>query len=69
MSESKETLHPTMQCKCLRSKEMYYSSPCSMHELEDCGAYWCLSTYEAVGPDRGAATPEECGPSRSCFKS
>ncbi len=68
MSESKDTLHPSMQCKSLRSKEMYYSSPCSMGELCDSGAYWCLKTYEATGPDRAPATPQECGPDRTCFR-
>ena len=68
MGEDNDTLHPTMQCKSLRCKEMYYSSPCSMHELNESGAYWCLQTYEAIGPDRDPATPQECGPGRTCFK-
>jgi hypothetical protein len=29
--------------------------------------YWCGESLTCIGPDNGVASPQECGPGRSCY--
>jgi hypothetical protein len=54
-------------CKCLRSKDMYYGAPGAEPEQDGGGAFWCLKTHEAFGPDGQPASREECAQTRECY--
>lgn len=67
MSESNNSTGLRSQCRNLRSKEMYYESPGQEEDAFAGGAYWCLKTHEAFGPDGQPAEKKECCAGRSCF--
>jgi hypothetical protein len=56
---------PPFPCRHLRSKEMYYQG--SEDDDFSSGIYWCLRTYEPLGPDGQPVGKNDCCTGRSCF--
>lgn len=55
-------------CQCMRSKEMYYEPAGAEDDEFSSGAFWCMKTHEAFGPDGQPVGKNECGPGRSCYR-
>lgn len=69
MNKAKPFPKPMTQCKCLRSKEMYYEPPGEEEDEFSSGIYWCTETHEGFGPDGEPVGKHECGSKRSCYLS
>jgi hypothetical protein len=54
-------------CQNLRSKEMYYQSPGEEEDAYSSGAYWCVQTQEAFGPDGQPTGRRVCCHGRNCY--
>ena len=67
MSELNKTTGLRSPCRNLRCKEMYYENPGREEDEFSSGAYWCLKTNEAFGPDGQPAEKKDCCAERSCF--
>ena len=58
----------SLPCRYMRSKEMYYEEPGQEEDDYASGAYWCMQTEEAFGPDNDPCDKQDCGPHRSCYR-
>jgi hypothetical protein len=65
-SSSQIVNSPSIACRHLRCKEMYYDSPQPADEMSD--VYWCGKTQEVMGPDGKSCSKCECGPERACYQ-
>ena len=55
-------------CRCLHSKEMFtHAEPDHRIPSMSSGIYWCVHTYNCLGPDGQVAEPESCKPGRGCY--
>lgn len=68
MNEPKPQAAPTIQCKHLRCKEMYYGAHGQQDESAFPQVYWCAKTLESYGPDKDGADSEECCEGRTCYE-
>jgi hypothetical protein len=59
-------------CASLRSKKFFMLGvlPTEASQYLDASNHcWCRETQQVLGPDGGAARPEDCVPGRSCYSS
>ena len=55
-------------CRCLQSKEMFVQAePDPGIPSMSSGIYWCIHTYNCLGPDGRVAEPKTCVPNRRCY--
>ena len=60
---------PVFPCKHLRSYEMYFQEDALLQEDKySSGAYHCMCTHDAIGPDGESVEREECTTDRECFE-
>jgi hypothetical protein len=64
---SSVALHPN--CRCLRSKEMFYEVEGGADPIHASGSgiFWCTHTQNCLGPDGQVAEPKRCKPGRECY--
>ncbi len=56
-------------CPCLHSKEMFVQTePDPGIPSMSSGIYWCIHTYNCLGPDGKVAEPGACKLGRRCFR-
>jgi hypothetical protein len=64
--QSTETGHEI--CRCLRSKEMFIHAEADTRlPSGSSGIFWCIHTYNCLGPDGRVAEPASCKPGRACY--
>jgi len=59
-------------CGSLRSKKFFMLDALATEAeqyLDASNHCWCRETQQVIGPDGGRATPNRCGPGRSCYTS
>jgi hypothetical protein len=69
---SRLTVLQTPFCGDLRSKKLYMTNtiPATADDIYDASGHtWCYHTQMPVGPDGYVVGPDECGPSRKCYRS
>lgn len=56
-------------CRCLRSKEMFYQVEGGADPIRESGSgiFWCTHTQNCLGPDGQVAEPQNCKPGRDCY--
>jgi hypothetical protein len=59
---------PHEPCRLLRWKAMFIDSEPDPHvPASNDQIYWCGESLTCIGPDNQVASPQECGPGRSCY--
>ncbi|MHC5007060.1 MAG: hypothetical protein ACYTGF_06845 [Planctomycetota bacterium] len=58
-------------CAHIRHKLMYcaksHAARGMVDDSSDTRVFFCVKTFEALGPDDQPVSPGECAPGRSCF--
>ncbi|MGD9791425.1 MAG: hypothetical protein AB7Q00_10020 [Phycisphaerales bacterium] len=60
-----------VSCRNLRHKMMYcderQSSPGLIDDTSDTRVFFCIKTFDALGPDHEPVCPKSCTHSRACY--
>ena len=58
--------HPP--CRCLHAKDMFIQTEQNPGvPSTSSGIYWCIHTFNCLGPDGQVAQPAACKPGRRCY--
>ena len=70
MNEASVVLSPF--CGSLRSKKFFMMDKLATEStdyLDSSNHCWCRETQMVIGPDGSRATPDNCTPTRQCYRS
>lgn len=66
-----ETVKLQISCKNIRHKLMYcderHATRGMVDNTSDTRTFFCIKTFDNLGPDNNPVDPEECSSSRSCY--
>ncbi len=72
MNSMTSAVFQTPFCGSLRSKKYFMLDVIATEArqyLDESGHCWCYHTQHAIGPDGELVQPQDCTPSRSCYRS